>query len=188
MTVPIVAGEPFPLGPGELIIGLTGTPIDVSCLINNAVIAAEKDEGDSVTKLCGTVVPGAVTYTYTLGGNVDLDVAEETGLWALTQEHAGEQVPYTFVPNTDAGTEASGSLVLDPLPFGGEETGETMAGDFEFTLVGSPTYTFVGGATLTAPTRVRRESVPPPGADSSKGTASGTKKASKTPEKASASA
>ena len=186
MTVPIVAGEPFPLGPGTLNIGATGTPIDVSCLINNAVITAEKDEGDSVTKLCGTVVPGAVTYTYTLGGNIDLDIAEETGLWALSQESAGVQVDYEYTPNTDAGTVASGKLVLDPLPFGGEETGETMAGDFEFTIVGAPTYTFAGGATMSAATRVRGVAIPPPEADTGKGTASGTKRASKTPEAASA--
>ena len=33
--------ETFPLGPGTLSIGATGTEIDVSCLINNAVLAAD---------------------------------------------------------------------------------------------------------------------------------------------------
>ena len=157
----VTPGETFPLGPGELTIGLTGTPIDVSCLINNAVLAADKDEGDSETKLCGTVKAGDVTYTYKLSGNIDLDIADTAGLFALSQAHAGEQVDFTYTPSTDAGTAAAGVLTLDPLPFGGDETGKTMAGDFEFTIVGAPSYTFAGGVVFTAPTKVRGKAVPP---------------------------
>lgn len=159
----VTPGETFPLGPGELTVGATGTEIDVSCLINNAVIEADKDEGDTVTKLCGTVVPGDVTYTYTLAGNIDLDIADQSGLWALSQSAAGSQQEFSFTPSTDAGTVASGTLVLDPLPFGGDETGTTMAGDFEFTIVGAPAYAFAGGAEVFAATKVRGTPVPPPG-------------------------
>lgn len=139
-------GETFNLGPGELSIGATGTEIDVSCLINNATIAATKDQGDSVTKLCGTVVPGSVSYTYALSGNTDTDVADPAGLFALSQAAPGSQQPFTFTPSTDAGTEATGTLIIDPLDFGGDTTGETMTSDFEFALVGAPTYTYAGGA------------------------------------------
>jgi hypothetical protein len=132
----------FPLGPGTLTIGATGTPIDVSCLVNNAVISADKEEGDSTTKLCGTVRPGSVTYTYTLAGNMDTDVADEAGIFALSQSAPGTEQDFTFTPNTDAGTTATGRLVIDPLDFGGDTTGETMTSDFEFTVVGAPAYTF----------------------------------------------
>jgi hypothetical protein len=137
--------ETFPLGPGTLNIGLTGTEIDVSCLVNNAVIAADKNQGDSTTKLCGTVKPGAVTYEYTLSGNMDTDVADAAGFFALSQAQAGQELAYSFTPNTDAGTEATGTLIVDPLDFGGDTTGETMVSDFEFSLAGPPTYTFPAG-------------------------------------------
>lgn len=137
-----LAGEPFELGPGELIIGETGTDIDVSCLVNNAVISAEKDEGDSTTKLCGTVRPGSVTYSYSLSGNVDTDVAADDGLFALSQTSPGQQLPFTFTPSTAAGTVASGTLVIDPLDFGGDEMGTLMTSDFEYTIVGAPTYAY----------------------------------------------
>jgi hypothetical protein len=140
----MAAGDTFPLGPGTLTIGATGTPIDVSCLVNNAVIAMSKDEGDSTTKLCGTVKPGAVTYTFALSGNVDTDIDDPAGLFALSQTAAGTQQDFTFVPNTDAATEAAGTLTIDPLDFGGDTTGETMTSDFEFSIVGAPTYT-IGG-------------------------------------------
>lgn len=141
-------GETFPLGPGELKIGEIGTEIDVSCLLNNAVITPEKDQGDATTKLCGTVVPGAVTYTYTLAGNIDLDIADASGLFALSQSGAGTQVAFSFTPSTAAATVATGTLTLDPLPFGGDEMGTTMAADFEFSIVGTPGYA-IGGTTVT---------------------------------------
>jgi hypothetical protein len=145
----VTAGVGYPLGPGVLKIGATGSAIDVSCLVNNATISANKSQDDNVTKLCGTVVPGAVTYDYVIGGNIDLDIAEDTGLFALSQSAPGSQQPFTFTPNTDVGTEATGTLILDPLDFGGDETTQTMAADFEFALVGQPVYTFgTGGGAL----------------------------------------
>lgn len=142
-----MAGEPFLLGPGSLTIGATGTPIDVSCLVNNAVISADKEEGDSTTKLCGTVRKGSVKYTYTLGGNMDTDIAETAGFFALSQSAAGTEQDFVFEPSTDAGTTATGKLVIDPLDFGGDTTGEDMTSDFEFSIVGKPTYAF-GGVVL----------------------------------------
>jgi hypothetical protein len=140
----MAAGDTYKLGPGELTIGATGTPIDVSCLVNNAVISMSKDEGDSVTKLCGDVVPGSVTYTFALSGNVDLDLTDPDGLFALSQAAPGTQQDFSFTPSTEAGTAATGTLVIDPLDFGGDETGEIMTSDFEFSVVGQPVYTYAG--------------------------------------------
>jgi hypothetical protein len=143
------------LGPGELKIGATGTEIDVSCLINNATIAASKDQGDSVTKLCGTVKPGATTYTYTISGNIDTDVALETGFFALTQSDPGTEQDFSFIPNNEViapatgVTEASGKCVIDPLDFGGDTMGETMTSDFEFAIVGVPVYAFNTAPSVT---------------------------------------
>lgn len=134
--------ETFVLGPGSLMIGATGTEVDVSCLVNNAVIAADKDQADSTTKLCGTVKPGATTYTYTLSGNVDTDIADAAGLFAMSQAEAGTEQSFTFIPSTDAGTEATGKLTIDPLDFGADEMGADMTSDFEWTISGKPAYTY----------------------------------------------
>jgi hypothetical protein len=148
----MAVGDPFPLGPGELTIGATGTEIDVSCLVNNATISADKTQGDSTTKLCGDVRPGAVSYAYSLGGNMDVDLDDPAGIFALSQSAPGSEQAFTFTPSTAAGSTATGTLILDPLDFGGDTTGETMTSDFEFALVGKPTYTIgTGGATLSAP-------------------------------------
>lgn len=145
-----MVGETFPLGAGELSIGETATAIDVSCLVNNAVITASKDQGDSETKLCGTVRVPRPTYTYELGGNMDTDIGDPDGFFALSQAQPGAEFPFTFTPNSDAGTVATGRLIVDPLDFGGDTTGETMTSDFTFTVVGLPVYTFGSGVTVMA--------------------------------------
>jgi hypothetical protein len=150
MTVTPPEPDVFNLGPGSLTIGATGTPIDVSCLVNNAVIGADKDQGDSTTKLCGTVRPGAVSYTFTLSGNVDTDIADDAGLFALSQEAKGTEQDFSFTPSTDAGTVATGVLIIDPLDFGGDESGQPMTSDFEFAIVGDPSYSFSGAAAVSA--------------------------------------
>lgn len=182
----MAAGDTYPLGDGTLTIGATGTEIDVSCLVNNATIAADKDEGDSTTKLCGTVRPGAVTYTYSLSGNVDTDITDPDGLFALSQLEAGSEQPFTFTPNTEAGTVATGTLVIDPLDFGGDTVGETMASDFEFSIVGAPTYTIGGGTPITAQVKVIRAPYRPVAPADATSSSTAKKTASKTTSSSSA--
>lgn len=136
-------------GPGEFTIGNEASAITASCLINSLTIAAEKDQGDSTTKLCGTVKPGAVTYSYTLSGNLDIDSDDAQGLWALSQSAKGSQLPFTFTPE-NGGTKATGTIVIDPLDFGGEDYGADMTSDFEWALVGEPEYAFQDAAATDA--------------------------------------
>lgn len=133
------------LGPGTLTIGATGTEVDASCLVNNAAITADPDEQDSTTKLCGDVRAGSVTYAYKLGGNVDTDVAAATGLFHLSQESAGTQQDFVFTPSEEAGTTATGTLRIDPLDFGADEMGADLTSDFEWTIIGKPTYAYGTG-------------------------------------------
>ena len=135
-----------PLGPGTLTIGETGTPIDASCLVNNAKITVSKDQADSTTKLCGDVAAGSTTYTFSLTGNVDQDLATATGLHALSWNSAGTTQPFTFTPNTDVGATATGDLTIDPLEFGGDEMGADMTSDFEWLCTGKPVIVYGTGA------------------------------------------
>ena len=130
------------LGPGTLKIGATGAEIDASCLINNARVEVDKEQDDAKYKLCGTATPGKITYTYKLTGNLDTDVDLPTGLFAFSQDHAGEQTQFEFVPNTAAGTSCAGTLVMDPLEFGADEYGQPLDSDFELTIIGKPDFTY----------------------------------------------
>jgi hypothetical protein len=135
-------------GPGLLTIGEVGSELDVSCLVNGAKIAASKDQGDDTTKLCGTIKPGKITYTYALSGNFDVDSEDPDGIFALSQLQPGSQQPFVFTPSTAGETSAAGTLIVDPLDFGADTFGDDMTSDFEFALVGPPTYTFPDAAPL----------------------------------------
>lgn len=129
-------------GPGTLVFGATGSEFDVSCAVNSMSIEVSKDVGDPRTMLCGTVKPGATTYSWDLNGNLDIDSQDPEGFFRFSQDHAGEQVPFVFVPNTPTETSASGVVVVDPLNFGGDEYGTDMNSDIEFAVVGQPEYTY----------------------------------------------
>lgn len=137
------------LGPGTLTIGEVASTIDLSCLVNSATITFEKDQADSTTKLCGTEFPGAVTYTASLTGNLDQDPGDVDGLLETSWANPGKQTPFTFTPNTANGTKAEGTLVLDPIDFGGETYGEIMTSDIEWTVVGEITLTPKSGVART---------------------------------------
>ena len=130
------------LGPGELTIGEVGAEIDVSCLVNNARITSEKDQGDATTKLCGTTRPGSITYTFNLEGNMDVDAGLDSGLFALSHAEAGTEQSFSFTPSNDVGTVATGTLIIDPLDFGADEYGADLTSDFSFAIVGAVTYTY----------------------------------------------
>lgn len=146
----MTAGETVEYGPGTLKFGEVGSEIDASCLVNSFRITATKEQGETTTKLCGTPRTPRATYTYAASGNIDTDLTDPDGLWALSQVAPGSEVKFVFIPNTEAGTEASGTVILDPMDFGGEEYGEVMNSDVEWTLVGAPAYE-VGGAPIPVP-------------------------------------
>ena len=162
MSAPAYAGPTY-LGPGTLTIGEIGTEIDVSCMVNGARIAAEKDEADDVKALCGSVFPGSVTYTANLSGNLNVDSETGTGLFALSWATPGSQHGFSFTPSTEGGTSAAGTLVVDPLDFGADAYGDPLASDFEFSIVGDVTYTYPGGAQTVFATGVpiRRPRIAP---------------------------
>jgi hypothetical protein len=116
--------------------------------VNSLSITHETDKQDDTTKLCGTVKPGAITFTYTLEGNVDIDPdAGAAGLFALSQDAAGTEQAFTYTPSTADGTTASGTVIIEPLDFGADEYGADLVSDLSWSMVGKPTYVYgTGGA------------------------------------------
>jgi len=139
VTTPTLPTDTGQLGPGKLTIGEIGTELDVSCYVNNAAIENSKDKTDDTTKLCGAVRAGVTTYTFQLTGNIDTDIGNSSGLFALSWNEKGSQQPFTFTPSNELGTTASGILIVDPLRFGADEYGSDLTSDFTWDIVGTPT-------------------------------------------------
>src|SRR5262245_1978729 len=138
------------LGPGELSIGATGTAIDFTCQVTAAHVDWSVDVGDDTQVLCGETVPGERTYSASIAGTLyqDLDTA---GIVAYSWDHKGEEIPFTFTPNSDNGAAVTGTLILDPLTVGGDTAGENMTSDFEWAIVGEPVLTIGAAAVAAAP-------------------------------------
>lgn len=126
------------LGPGTIQIGATGTEVDFDCQVTAAHVDWEVDEGDSVTVLCGDTVPGARTYSASFAGTLLQDLGVADGIVAYSWANKGATVPFKFVPNTAAGQQVTGDLIVDPLSVGGDESGQNMTSDFEWAIVGEP--------------------------------------------------
>src|SRR5262245_20119802 len=128
------------LGPGLLTIGATGTEVDFTCQVTAAHVDWEVDEGDDTQVLCGEAVPGERAYSATLAGTLfqDLGAAAPGGIVEYSWDHKGEEVPFTFVPNTAAAVQVEGNVIVDPLTVGGDESGANMTSDFEWAIVGDP--------------------------------------------------
>lgn len=130
------------LGPGEFTFGETGTPMDASCQLANAVLAWDKDADDDIRTLCGDTVAGAVNYTASLSGTLLQDLAVPDGVVDYTWKNKGKAVPFTFTPNTEAGATVTGTITIDPLDVGSDdEYGAVMQSDFEWACVGEPVLT-----------------------------------------------
>lgn len=123
------------LGPGTLTIGMTGTAIDASCLVNDFAIVPTVTAGDVKTMLCGTQKSAPDEIEWTAEGNLDVDAGLAGGLFALCNDHVGEVVDFTFTPSTAVGTTATGELKLHPLRFGADAQGDYLNSDVSFTLV-----------------------------------------------------
>ena len=128
------------LGPGTLTVGATGTEVDFSCQVTAAHVDWSADAEDAVQVLCGESVPGARTYSAVLAGTLFQDLSTG-GIVDYSWDHKGEQVPFVFTPVTAGAAKVEGNLILDPLSIGGDEAGANMTSDFEFAIVGDPTFT-----------------------------------------------
>lgn len=126
------------LGPGLLTVG--SAPNDFSCQVTAARVEWNVDEGDDVVVLCGDTVPGARTYSASLTATILSDLAKTPGPGIV--EHSwtakGTQEPFVFTPNTAAAKSVTGTVILDPISVGGDESGQNMSSDFEWAIVGTP--------------------------------------------------
>lgn len=132
--MPTTADGTGTLGPGVLTVGEVASLIDISCLVNNVSIIPDISEGDSKTMLCGTTKRSPDTITWSIEGNVDVDAGLAAGFFAMTWQHIGQVVPFSFTPSTEVGTIVTGFLKLAPLQLGADNYGDFLNSDFTFAL------------------------------------------------------
>jgi hypothetical protein len=135
--------SPTRFGVGTFKLG-TAPGTDHSCQVQSMGVNIEKDEGDTITVLCGDSIPGSISYTYALEGTVLQDLAKTAGLVEYTWTNAGLPVEFEFTPSTSAVAKIAGTVIVDPLSVGTSdgEYGDVLTSDFSWTCVGKPTPTW----------------------------------------------
>ena len=130
-------------GPGTLKIGPAATGIAVEANVLGCRIKTNVNQDDSVTYLSGDSEPGAITFDSELTGNLATDSMDgAASLFAMSWESKGEEVEFTFTPNTVEGTSATGTLVITPLDFGADDFGAKLDSEFTWPIVGDPVFTY----------------------------------------------
>lgn len=125
------------MGPGTLILGEVGSTKAFSSQVTNARIVPSVDTGDPLNVLSGESVPGDRDESFTLAGTLVQDFGAADGTTEWTYTNRGVSMPFVFVPNTAAGRQVSGTVVVEAVEIGGDARSKPTS-DFEWTLVGAP--------------------------------------------------
>ena len=124
------------LGPGTLTIGETGSGQEMAKQSTSVAIEPSYSDGDRQIVLSGDVDQEAAEWEGTLTATFFQDYAAD-GLLAWTWEHDGETLPFTFTPNSAAGFEVSGEVVIRPATIGGDVDTENTS-EVEWSLPKRP--------------------------------------------------
>ena len=117
------------LGPGSLKIGDTGSEQDFSADVTNTALEPSTDNF-----LDGHTEGGSQTESWTLTGNVKEDFSM-TGLQVWCNRHSGEELPFTFIPNTSGTVQWKGKVTIASIQIGGDVKSKN-ANDFSFAATG----------------------------------------------------
>lgn len=129
------------LGPGSLKIGGTGREHDFSADVTNTALAPSTDTEDPDNFLDGHSEGGSQTESWTLTGSVKENFSMD-GLQVWCKQHSGEELPFTFIPNTSGTVQWKGKVTIASIQIGGDVKSKN-ANDFSFaaTDVTPSTYT-----------------------------------------------
>lgn len=131
---------PVSLGPGTLTFGTVSIDqLDISCQVTAVKVTFDSDKEDDLPTLCGSVITGEKIYTSKLAFSSAQDL-EADGLIDWTWKNAGKEMPFTFAPKNDETATIKGTVVIDPVEFGGDVKKRNIS-EAEFDIVGLPTFT-----------------------------------------------
>lgn len=117
------------LGPGKLTITDTGKGRDFSAQVTKVQLAASNNTDDPINFLDGSQDTSTST-DWTLEGTIvdDFD-ADNLSAWCF--DHAGEQMPFEWVPNAKGKIKWTGNVNVSAVSIGGDVKSKNT-NDFSF--------------------------------------------------------
>lgn len=107
------------LGPGTLTIGTGQDAPKFDVDSTKTSLTPKTDTDDTVTFLDGHDESGAQTTTWTLDATIKEDFTKD-GIQAWSFKHAGETLPFKFIPNNKGTLAYKGDVLISPIGVGGD--------------------------------------------------------------------
>lgn len=132
----------YKLGPGTFELGVGPLAVAAQVTSMRVVPAEEVKTFDAVPVLSGDELPAEedASVRFTLEGTFLQDIAV-AGVVDYTWSHSGEEVPFSYTPNTVAAGNVDGVVRVVPLVIGGDEVKARPASDFTWRIIGTPDFT-----------------------------------------------
>ena len=125
----------FPkLGPGVLRFGETASAREFSARLSSVKFSPSMKDEDPIPLLDGSEFVPSGEVTGELSGTLYQDF-DKNGIVAWTYAHAGEVMPYVFVPNSSEEMTLKGKAKIKPVAIGGKVK-DANTTDFTFATVG----------------------------------------------------
>ncbi len=122
------------LGPGQLTFGETGSEKEWGTAVVDCAVVPSANDGETITVLSGDEIVETGEETWTLEGEVYQSYdADSLAKWA--HDHSGEEMPFTFRPNSNQPLTATGTVLVRSLKIGGKVT-ERNTSSFAFKCSG----------------------------------------------------
>lgn len=125
------------MGPGTLSLGEAGSLQQLESQLTNCRVSPSVDTGDPINVLSGEQAPGDRTESFTLAGTLVQDFGNVESVTEWTWQNRGQQVPFTFTPNTAKGRSITGTVTVEAVEIGGDVKTKPTS-DFEWTIIGAP--------------------------------------------------
>jgi hypothetical protein len=94
-----------------------------------------------VVVLTGDQVQASATYSWSLTGEVLLDLSDPSGVFYFVQQHQGEEMPFEFLPIGAAGPTFAGTVIVDGWSSEELAAGAILSSKFAWPLQGQLTTT-----------------------------------------------
>lgn len=126
---------------GTLKLGDASTGVAMEAQVSQIGTPQTVTRDAAVTVLTGDVVQSSATYSWSLTGQVLLDLSDPDGVYYFVHANQGTEMPFTFLPIGAGGPTFAGTCIVDGWDTEELAAGAIMQSKFTWPLQGQMTIT-----------------------------------------------
>jgi hypothetical protein len=126
---------------GTLKLGDTATGVAMEAQVSHVGVPQTVTRDAAVVVLTGDQVQASAVYSWSLTGEVLLDLSDPSGVFYYVQAHQGEEMPFEFLPIGSTGPTFSGTVINDGWSTEELASGAIVSSKFAWPMQGQLTTT-----------------------------------------------